>query len=45
MSEELKYGQGYIELGLAADAKAELKNVNGIDPQYDEARAEPLIRA
>lgn len=40
MSEELKYGQGYIELGLAADAKAALEIVNGIDPKYDEARAE-----
>jgi hypothetical protein len=40
MCEELQYGQGYIELGLAADAMAELAKVSASDPEYGRARAE-----
>jgi len=45
MSNELKFGRGYKELGLAADAKAEFEKVPASDPQYDRARAHLMTLA
>jgi hypothetical protein len=45
MSNELEFGRGYKEIGLAAEANAEFKKVPASVSAYDEARAELMTLA
>jgi len=45
MNKEMEFGYGYIELGLATDAKAEFMKVPASDPDYAQARAKLMLLA